>query len=88
VKRELDNYQEVGWKADNGVMLRTLTHVDCSVNIIRDHDRRSYKVTMIFTSPRAGDKTIAIFENFYATFESLMDDFGIDDVDEVWEVLE
>lgn len=33
-------------------------------------------------------KTIGIAENEYLSVEALMDDLGIDDIDEVWEILE
>ncbi len=45
------------------------------------------EVTM-YINVQNGNKTIGIAENEYESMEALMDDLGIDDVDEVWEILE
>jgi len=94
--RMLDNFLEVGWKSDNGCMLRTYAMLNASISVSRksttdrfgeEHQEPGYKVTFILESPRTL-QTIAIAEMEYTRVEQLMEALGIDDVDEIWEILE
>lgn len=94
MKRTLDNFQEIGWLANNGHMLRVNTFAEVSISIIKQYEKEEegrkrpvgYKTTMIFTSPRT-QETLAIYERVYTTDDELLEALGIEDDEEVWEVL-
>jgi hypothetical protein len=85
--RTLESWQEAGFYADNGKVLRGFLPVEAAVTYERDHDRGGYKVRMVFISTVTG-KTIATYETHYTTDTAILDDLGIDEIDEVWEILD
>jgi hypothetical protein len=85
--RTLDSFQQAGYFADTGKTLRGFFPCLAAVSYTRDQVQGGYNVRMFFTSMVTG-KVVAMFENHYALESALLEDFGIDDVDEVWEVLD
>lgn len=85
--RTLDSFNEVGWKADNGDYIRVEALVQAVISVIRQHSLGNYKATIILVVVATGE-TLATYDREFTTLESLMDILGIDDIDEVWEVLE
>ena len=89
--RTLFSAQEEGWRIDSGQIGVFEAHPTVRVSVQREDkpqpygSQRMFKVTMFI---EAGEKTVGFAENEYSSLEALMDDFGIDDIDEVWEVLD
>lgn len=86
--------QEVGFYADNGKTIRADAIAEVSISIHRNdtidekgRPQRTYTAHLAFKAVRTGD-TIAIYYRPFDSLEELCDLFGIDDTEEVWEVLE
>jgi hypothetical protein len=85
--RTLNNFEEVGYLADNDKRLLTQVTSETAISVTRNHEAKVYVATISVKSARTGN-TICRSERAFSTMESLMELLGIDDVDEVWEVLE
>ena len=82
--RTLFSAQEEGWRIESGQIGVFEAHPTVRVSV-RKEGSNPYKVTMFIN---VGDKTIGIAESEYESLQALMDDFSIDDIDEMWEVLD
>ena len=95
MKRTLDDFQEVGWLADNGKYIRTNAIAELSLSVIRTYEKdeegrerpAGYKAHMIFSSART-QETLAIYEREFTSTEEILELLGIEEDEEVWEVLE
>jgi len=92
--RTYDSMQEMGWLADNGKTLRADAIAEVSITVHRSdtidekaQPERTYIASLLFKAVRTGD-TVAIYERPFSSLEELTDLFGIDELEEVWEVLE
>ncbi len=86
--KTLYSFQEEGWRIESDQTSVVTIHPEVRVAVRRHHNQdfdATYKTSMYIN---VGDKTIGIAENEYESMEALMDDLGIDDIDEVWEILE
>lgn len=83
--RTLDSFQNVGYLADNGKTLHGIFPCFAAVSYTRNAAQGGYDVRMSVTSIVTG-AVIAIFENHYATDAEHLEDLGVEDTDEVWEV--
>jgi len=95
VTRTCDNLQEVGWLADNGRVLRTDTIAEVSLVVTRrsekdDQGRErpgNYIAHLYFKSARTGE-ILGDYERPFASLDEVCDLFGIDEIDDMWEVLD
>ena len=93
--RTYDNIQEVGYLADNGKTLRTDAIAEVSIAVTRRYEKdeqgrergREYIAHIYFRSART-DEAIATYERPFNSLEEICDLFGIDDIDEVWEIID
>ena len=94
--RTLDSLQEVAFYCDNGKTLRAQTlaaEVTLSVSrrYTKDDQERErpvdYLARMTIRAARTDD-VVAIYEQPFSSLEEIADLFGIDELEEVWEVLE
>jgi hypothetical protein len=93
--RTLDSLQEVGFHCDNGKTLRAATlSAEIAMIITRRYEKdelgrerpADYLARMTFRAARTDD-VVAIYERPFASLEEIAALFGIDDLEEVWEVL-
>jgi len=94
--RTLDSLQEVAFSCDNGKTLRAsplATEVAISVTRRYEKDEQGrerpadYLARMTFRAARTDD-VVAIYEMPFSSLEEIAELFGIDDGEELWEVLE
>jgi hypothetical protein len=94
--RTLDSLQEVAFHCDNGKTLHSVplaAEVTLSVTKRYEKDElgrerpADYLAHMTFRAARTDD-VVAIYERPFASLEEIADLLGIDDLEEVWEVLE
>ncbi len=88
--KTLYSFQEEGWRIESDQTSVVTVHPEVRISVKRRHNQEfdaTYEVTM-YINVQNGNKTIGIAENEYESMDALMDDLGIDDVDEVWEILE
>jgi hypothetical protein len=92
----LDSLQEVGFHCDNGKTLRAATlSAEITMTITRRYTKdelgrerpADYLAHMTFRAARTDD-VIAIYEQPFTSLEEIAAILGIDDGEEVWEVLE
>jgi hypothetical protein len=94
--RTLDSLQEVAFHCDNGKTLRSVplaAEVTLSVTRRYVKDGLGHECLMDYLAHltiRAArtDDVIAIYEQPFSSLEEIAALFGIDDLEEVWEVLE
>ncbi len=91
--RTYDSIQEVGWLADNGKTLRADAITEVSIMVHRSdtideraQPERTYIACLTFKAVRTGD-TVAIYQRPCSSLEELLALFGIDELEEVREVL-
>lgn len=91
--RTCDSLQERGWLADSGKTLQAGALAEVTITVHRSDTldeqaglERTYIAHLIFKAVRTGD-TVAIYQRPFSSLEELLDLFGIDELEEVWEVL-
>jgi len=93
--RTYDSLQEVGYLADNGKTLRADAIAEVSIAVTRRYEKdeqgrergREYVAHLYFRSART-DEPIVTYERSFSSVEEICDLFGIDDIDEVWEIID
>lgn len=92
--RTYDSLQEVGWLAESGKTLRADAVAEVSIMVHRSdtideqaQPERTYIACLTIKAVRTGD-TVAIYQRPFSSLDELIDLFGIDELEEVWEVLE
>lgn len=93
--RTLDSLQEIGFYADNGKTIRAGQLSEVAISVTRRYKQdalgrehpTNYLARMTFRATRTDD-VVAIYEQPFSSLEEIADLFGIDDSEEVWEVLE
>ncbi len=91
--RTYDSMQEMGWLADNGKTLRADAIAEVSITVHRSdtidekaQTERTYIAHLLFKAVRT-DKTVALYERPFSSLEELLNLFGIDELEQVWEVV-
>jgi hypothetical protein len=94
--RTLDSLQEVAFYCDNGKTLRAYPlAAEISLMVSRryekdEQDRERPKDYLARLTVRAArtDDVVALYEQSFGSLEEIADLFGIDELEDVWEVLE
>ncbi len=92
--RTLDSLQEIGFYADNGRTIRAGQLSEVAISVTRRYEKdelgrerpTDYLACMLFRAVRTDD-VVAIYEQPFSSLEEVANLFGIDDGEEVWEVL-
>ena len=80
------NYQEIGTLIDQGKPVVFPCHPEARVTTLKKNRKSDIITVTLLLS--IGDTCIGIVENEYASIEMLLEAFQIDDLLEMWEVLE
>lgn len=91
----LENMQEIGFHIENErsafarIVTETSVYVRRSYTVDESGKERPGPFLVGFTvfSARTGE-TLGLIEQKYSTLDSLMDALGVDDVDEIWQMLD
>ena len=84
--KQVYSYQEIGTYIDQGREVVFTCPVQARVNAVqKSRESETITVTLMVS---VGDTCVGIIENEYASMLSVLDTFSIDDLEEIWEVLE
>ncbi|MFL5586089.1 MAG: hypothetical protein ACJ8DI_00340 [Ktedonobacteraceae bacterium] len=84
--KTVSSYQEIGHLIDGCTPVVFTCHPVARVTVLqRAFPENTVKVTINLS---IGDTCVGIVANEYASITDLLDAFQIDDLDEIWEVLE
>ena len=84
--KEVYSYQEIGTLIDQRNTVVFTCHPEARVTVVqKDTNSNTITVTIMLS---IGDTCIGIIENAYPTIGLLLDAFAINDLSEIWEVLE
>jgi hypothetical protein len=92
----LDSLQEVGFHCDNGKTLHSVSlAAEVTLSVTRryekdelGHERPTDYLAHLTIRAARTDDVIAIYEQPFSSLEEIAELFSIDDLEEVWEVLE
>lgn len=86
MSKTVSSYQEIGHEIDSRKMVVFTSHPTARVTVQqRPWPDSSVKITINLS---IGDTCVGIMENEYANMLAVLDAFRIDDLEEVWEMLE
>lgn len=84
--KEVYDYQEIGTLIDQGRRVIFTCHPEVRVSCMQKQpDSEVISVTLMV---EIGDTCVGIIENQYPSMHILLEAFAIDDLSEIWEVLE
>ncbi len=84
--KQVYSYQEIGTQIDQHKNVVFTCHPEARVTAIQRHPDSDTVTITINLSIR--DTCIGIMENEYASLADLLDAFNIDDLEEIWELLD